>query len=87
LPRSANQARNSSFQAPNQELLVAEHGRGVGRARLSGRGVGARIQQGADDLRLFLDTAPASGVWPRSLARPGSAPRWSTAATVSAWPW
>jgi hypothetical protein len=37
---------------PGQEILVAEHGRGVGRARLSGCGVGARLQQGADDLRL-----------------------------------
>ena len=34
-----------------------------------------------------LKTAPASGVWPRSLGRSGSAPRASSAATVAAWPW
>ena len=34
-----------------------------------------------------LKTAPASGVWPRSLGRSGSAPRFSSAATVCGWPW
>ena len=34
-----------------------------------------------------LNTAPASGVWPLSLARLGSAPRSSRARTVSACPW
>jgi len=72
----------------SQESSFAEHGRPGGRPRSRPAAGSAPASSSARTIcGSFLNTAPASGVWPRSLARPGSAPALEQGATVSAWPW
>ena len=70
-----------------EEALLAEHRRGLPRRGGAGVRVGAGREEGRTTSGSALNTAPASGLWPRSLTRSTSAPRSASTATVSAWPW
>ncbi len=70
-----------------QIVLASEHACGVERRRLTGRRVGSGGHEGGHHAVSPLKTAPASGVCPRSFGRLTSAPRSTSARTVSACPW